>query len=1834
MPNEQDIAIDSQTVTEPVTAAPLQPYSAKEFEVDAFSVLDTAENYEKASNELIKQYSEKQFDDPDAAKKTLATYGNDLRFKFQQKLPDFETLMQIAPIKPDEVEGATDAEKISNWEKANIEAFTASDDADRIFSQQGTIDALKIYASEARRDALGGRGDGPYAWAVDKFFRATEGAVGPFAKLAGIEEADRFLYERTQRSRDEGVAGKVASLTGAVVPFVVATTVNPVLGAATGLAQAAGEARGMYETSLKATGDEEKAAVSAALVGGAQALGVVPVGRAVSGLTGFITKQVAAEAADEAATKTVSAALLKALEESKLSYSGVAKGALEAGTLGAGGRVLANIGQNIGLDQDGDITAGAMEDFLINGAFAGLPLGAHALMKNAKINKLQEYVQKIAPEKVELTPERYAELAAQVKANGEKYLKRDAIPVSREEETNRIQLNNALARKQALEKELSTLTDVQADTAIGESGFTERSAREAQLTKINEEIATFESKVTSSGEPALFYKNEDGFYIPKEEVLLTREQEAREIANQRKTYEDYVNEEVPLDPNKITDESGHDIAPKEIAPDYEVESIPEGGVLHSDPSAPDQVDPSPFMTWFYGIAGANIELRRNVVNGANGAFYPATNKIKILRSLYADPARAAATLAHEGTHFFDAVLNNAFKSKSFQDVAYKLRDLNGLIKDAIPEELINAEGKRVSMNWRKGWDGSAGNPKGTAAERFAAYRNKPEEIYADIGSAIINRPDWVQKRYPEIYNAFEASLARNPEMSKFFSELQRFSADPSALTEFNMRVRKEAREQEGVIEAKKREIKIAGDSFQKKLLRAAKDAYQFIFGKYSIAKPPAGLEGEAKAAAWDLYNDLSRRGAAYATADRMLDNPLLQLNTEFQQTGIDYNTWAHTLFAEKVINDTTPTMDRVHADFDNYKAAASIVKKFLSEEKGINTGQLARILDLDNIHTPEQLNDALAQVSYLGDIAQVIGPEDFLNRYDPRDPRRQAKAERDYRIASEALNRRRVSIPIENLTKFVKSIKKKDLDPDIKAALEDIIRPNAFAARRYLANAGGYTINNARSDLAHIEQTLGPEKYAQLQKINKKFHDIIASVLPIIEESQLYSPDTLERIRLNKGSYVTNMVLKYFEGADNVDAKLKSAIGSLSATGNEITSTAIKTRAITIAAYRQRAENAAVKIAKAAGDVVEEIRAIPGKDIFAEKQKLSAYDKDHSYLISYDQGVPTLNKIKSSNGGNPKAYENMMKSIRNLPGADVVLNVSDELNKAFLTRQLKTVFNPSFVLGQKMMDRKMELIFSNSLYPTIGPFHLDPKARARDKLFFKEWQHYEKTGELTGALKKTIDLDGAMLQQMTLASEGKTPDTSFADAIYEAFGQKLPDETSRLEKIGQYTEKGLKKFFLADKLERIAERDELRSKVNGFRIGKELGMPDAQAATFARESFGVPDPTGGGVAAPFINRAFLFGAAHLNGLRTLGRLGRDMPKTAATQLAVRVVLPKVLLTASIGGAAYTLAFGKDTGDSYTKLLSMIATNEKQSRQVILLGAQDGEGNFHNLTSIKPEDIGVDWKPWYLRLPQSREVTAATKVLWPFIEGLGKADPAAAASGAAVGAASVAKGSVQPFLQYFYNIGEIIAGNNPTDFFRNKPILDKNTALAGNPLDKALEYGQYAASQQVPLAVPYNPFNSGDSLSFGEKALKTPVVGPLLRSMVGVSNYGTVEGNKEAALAREKLSAQIILSTGDSTKELLSMYSRAAGQISNLGKAGKNWKQEVSPADRVKLQMLTSWQSKYFQPIKKELEMAYEAGDEERYRYFLDQLESAATVLLPEVRGAASFVDKKPEAGRK
>lgn len=1711
------------------------PPATSDFELDAFQILQDSPDYNTGVTSLIDAYNKQEVKTPEAAK-VLSDYSNDLRYRFKEAAPDISTVLDMAPVKPNEVEGEDQVTRINNWEQANLKALDETQDPDYLAAKTSLKEYVGHYASEARRDEYGDYGEGIWAWSTDKYFRGLQGAISPFAKLFGLDDLDKALVEHTQRSRDEGIAGKVAYGLGATVPLVAAAAAAPAVGipaAAASLgvigSQAAGEARGMYEQSLQATGDKSKALTSAALVGGAQILGMAPLARGANALVGAFSKEVATEGAQ----KTISEAIIQGLESQKKTFGSVAVNTLEAGLAGAGGQLLGNVAANIGLDQNGDITHGAADAFLANAIIGGGLSGAHALVENAAIE--------------------------QVKRNFKTFEQ------------------DVLARNAETAKEAKPNTG---------------------------DIPDVEPK---------FVKDDDGHWIEREETTPTVDEriKANEVYND--AYQEYVNKEPVEWEGRATTDTGEEVKLPSFE-DYELDAIPDKTVITSDD--PGQLKPGRFMTYMFGKLGGDLELSRNIMNGAFGSFQPSNNKIKILRSMGADPDHFVRTLAHEGGHFIDGYLNNAFsKSPSLNSVAEKLLGFQAFTKDLLGKAGIDRLARNLSAKWRPGWDGSPGQEGSPGIEGFNAYRNRPEEVYADTVSALLNNPRWVKENYPSIYDAFEYGLKRSPEVNQFWSQIQEFDRDPGALSAFNLQVAKEARQRQGVVEAAVRTNEIKNNSPTAKLQRNLDLAFQFVFNRLSPARKNANsLPKAAREAAYDDYNDISRQGFIGPWLSFNMQGPLKNVLGKVLQSEIEPNTWAQYEWAKRVRDEETLTMKNVENNPELYQAAGKVIKEFLKTEKGVKEGVLNDIFSPEAFKTPEGLINAFAKMGIIGDTAQVLSFEDFLAKYSSSDRSRVMKAKRDYGLAVARLNKRKQSIPIEKLRNFIDKLstdssKKVHTSEALKEALQDVTRDNAFAVRKFLVNAGGYTIHDAGRDLAHIQSSLGQEKFQMLEKLSGEYHEILSRPLEIIKKSGIFSPETIARFELNKGNYVTANVLKYFEGDDSVSAAVRTAIGSLSDTGNELNTTYLKMAAITARAYRQRALNAAIKLADMNGQATEVARGRPGFDIFAERDKLSKNDSENSYLIGYNAGKSTLYKIS---GG--KSHERMFDRGRDAPVLNTILDVTDTLNKAFLTRQLKTILSPAFVLSQKFYDRKLEAMFANSFEVTGGlPIHTSGKLRAIDRSTKEEIAHYKKTGELTGGLKKAIDLDAAVVELSQLHNEGIDSGLSFSDAVYEAFGTPMPDEKTTLEKIGHLTESAFKKVGFG-KLEEIASFDELRTKINGFKIGKEiLKMSDSEAAVLARERFGIPDPLGGGVASPLINRMFLFGAAHLGGLRTLGSIARDMPKTAATQFAYRALLPKMLWSTPIMYAALKAFSGEEDAEKFKRLNEMIPDMEKISRMGVLLGAQDGQGNFHNFFDIRLKDIQADWKAWYLRMPQSRELTATTKVMWPLMTRLYEGEVGKAFSESLAGAGSVATGSIQPMLQYAYNLGELAFGKNPTDFYRMKGILNKDVAAAGSLGRKLYDYGKYVGAQQAPSLVPYNPFATQESKNIGETVLKSvPLVGPMARSMVGVSNYGLIEKTREGEEARTRLDAEIRLSTGDSTKELLQNYSNSAGQLSSVQKAeGKEGKAKLGPIVNARNRFLTSWHARVWIPFRNELRAAQEAGDAERYRYLINQLETSS-----------------------
>lgn len=1848
------------------------PYTVDDYEADAFKILQSTDDYDNGVAQLKDLYSKTE--DKEAAKDILATYADDLFYKTKQKPFTLDELITTAPYKPDQMAGETDLEKINNWHTANTEDVLTSDDPNVIAESKVLKKSYDNITSEMRRDVLSEPVTNTWTWAKDKTNRFLEGATHSLGTLVGNNDIGEYFHERTSRESDEGLAGAVASAAGGFAAPLVAgvggtlATGNPAIGGVAAFAalaaEGAGMVRGAYETAIEETKDPERALLAASLNAAGQAVQMIPIAKG------------AAKVIENVGARTATQALAGALDAQKASWGNVALATVAGGLAGTAGNTLAQIGNNIGTDSNGDITTGGMNAFLINGTLVGAFHGADALLTNYSIEhaknmlkRAETELNKPPPKPPEVKPldptQPYTEAADVTPPThaGDPEFVRDAdgnlMEVPRGETTVedvRAAQKDDIAAYQAYvdetppepqgkwtketgeEVRVTPEEDVDISYAVpdlssntptpvrapvkAETGVKAKSGKNtvifSEKEKYNESIARLDriidQKTTELHSLTTFDDNLNIIPKPGKEAQVKELEDALE--GYRETRKKWDDELTVI----LKEEAGETVSKANT----EVADLPPNAVLIGEGG---EGKVNPFVSYIFGKLGGVFETRRNIMNGAVASFLPDKTVIRILRSLGSFPEKLQKTLAHEAAHFFDGILNDAFsKDGKLQEVVEKFKGLKGLIDSTMKDNVdFTLKANELSIRWRPGWDGSDPIEVKTLQDKFNKYRASPKEVFADVVSAIINDPEWVRTvdngKFKSIYDAFEERLVKNPKLNEFWTMLRKFETDPEAITHFNMEATKVGRQKQFDIRNKVEEKKDEMKGFKHQLKRSLEDAHQRFINRSFMARRIAMRSAAAiRDVAMEHYNTVQRDGSLGDFLKLNVNDPTQRLFTKLLGAGIDPNDWAFYEGRNHLLNDVTNTMKRIEEDPEKFRKAGIIIRDFLLEDPKTPKDWVHGIFD-DALAkgTSKDLSDAFSKINLIGDISS-LQLETFLNQYSTKDPNRNAKALEDFNRAVGNLNKRKESASISELRSKIDKLKTKGKDAvssEMKKALQDIVAPNAFAARRYLLNAGGVTVLDAANDIQNLKSILekqAPGKFKALQDISKEFHEILSRTLPVIEKSGMFTPELIERIKNNADNYVTTTVLKYFEGDDSISPNIRSAIGSLSETGNEIASTLIKNNHITAAAYRQNSINSLVKLADMVEGQVSQVKLKFGENIFDKRNELSRSDPEHSYMITYENGKPTLNKIT---GG--KHWENTFKSVSSIgvPALDMFLNLSDSFNKILRTKLFKTAFSPAFALRSKLFDRSIEAIMSDALDITFGlPLHSNGKLREIDAQTKVEIKHYQATGELTGNLKKVIDLDGAALHLSRIQEEGIDPFTSIADATYELFGNKTPKEDHILEKLGAGTEKVLGKIGF-DYFRKMTEFDELRTKVNGFTIGKEmLGMGDAEAAVFAREKFGIGDPRGGGRAAPLINRMFLFGAANVAGLRALGSLVVDMPKTALHQGLLRIVLPKVLLSGVAMSAMLKAVSSDEDAKKYELLYGMVGQNEKVSTNVIVLGAQDGKGNFHNFFDIKLADIKPDWKPWYLRLPQSREVTAVSKVFWPMINDLIDGEFGKAKSESIAGVASVVSSGVQPVLQYMTNIGQMVMGQNPTDFFRQKGIFSNDINEAGSVLDKSWAYTRYFGAQQFPALAPYNPFQSATKAEgIGENIIKNaPVVGPMIRSVVGVGNYGLIEQGKALDDAKTNLKAEIRLSTDDDTRELLNMHRAAQAQLATAGKKGRAALGIVGRKDVY----LQSWYSKTWEYAEHQLEAARAKGDDVRYNYILKHLAQSSAGTLAHV----------------
>lgn len=1220
-----------------------------------------------------------------------------------------------------------------------------------------------------------------------------------------------------------------------------------------------------------------------------------------------------------------------------------------------------------------------------------------------------------------------------------------------------------------------------------------------------------------------------------------------------------------------------------ILEDYFPEGVIPKKVLSESPV---DYSPSPYMLYMARELGLNLKLSES--DNTLGFVQPKGKVFGIKRALFSDLDSIHKTIAHELGHAFDLYRYEntvgPYDGQTFakEPLVFKFVHFGDLIGSVIDNAALTADSIKLSKEWRPGWDE-------TASRAFQAYRNSKAEIQADVYSAILNNPAGVQAEYPRIWDAFQKALDIQPPLKKFWDEVVGFNKDPQKFMEFLTKQYADNRKIEGQLVKLSAEEALAKkrDEAREALPRAIKAFKPRFINKFTAARDVlTKLTGPSKDLVEAHYNKLYAftmrhditRAFIDAPVKKTLDKYLAEQFPVLEEDAFGY--WKNYERANRVLNETTETMESIKSTPNEYKKAYLDIYQAMNDLYGADNPMIGIMQTDVTTLAGEGLVDEMAK----------------LKAWVPK--------------------------------KAAALISNRFLDAGNLKAVE-LLSNEAFNVRKYLPNPD-IDPASAKRMMATMRQQLGENKFNALSDISKEFHNILGTRLfNLVEESGIVSPGLLRRMQLNKNNYVTFNVLKYFAEDPDFSGTIREQYGTLDKIGDELAATIGKTKAILARAYYQRGVNSAVKIARLGSYEVDPVPLAHNKDVFEQRTLLQAKDKDNSYLVEYEQGKPTLYRINSPNFA--KMFEPSAIANNNIMNG--VLTPIEAMTRILGERELKTILNPAFFLSQKFMDRANEAILARSWEFPLLPFHTSRslrKIRADARKIFNEI----KPGELSGDSPSVFSEDAQNLLNLGVlpyhiaaehggqyGSEG-----SSANAVYEAMGVRVPDEQETTSvKINKMLNQLIDKvtFGAAPVLRSAVERDEALTKISAYLIGTRIrGKSPQEAARMAREYAGTPDPYGGGTEAASINKLFLFGRAHINGMRSVYNQFKDDRKGYAVQYAFRKGIPRLLATSAFVTPLIQALFGEENAKVYKAYLDKLPSFTKSSKYTIPLGFRDENGEFRGF-NVKSEDITQNWKSVAFQVPYSRElVTVDTLLNTPYraLEELletGTINAKHIGQNVAESMGSIFVGQFAPPIQRGVQLGGLALGMNPYDFYRNKGILPRDVQEAGTMVQKMYEYLGWAVTQTAPGLISSNIYKqtTTESLSPFDHLSKLLGVGPILRRFVTETNYGDYEQNKELQQKKAEVDAEIRLGLQDESKRLYYEYTKAQSLVSKLG---KDWTKAVSPKEQTKIHALFNWHARAYRYAFNEMRSAFEKGEASEIQDVSDALERSSRLYAEQL----------------
>ena len=255
---------------------------------------------------------------------------------------------------------------------------------------------------------------------------------------------------------------------------------------------------------------------------------------------------------------------------------------------------------------------------------------------------------------------------------------------------------------------------------------------------------------------------------------------------------------------------------------------------------------------------------------------------------------------------------------------------------------------------------------------------------------------------------------------------------------------------------------------------------------------------------------------------------------------------------------------------------------------------------------------------------------------------------------------------------------------------------------------------------------------------------------------------------------------------------------------------------------------------------------------------------------------------------------------------------------------------------------------------------------------------------------------------------------------------------------------------------------------------------------FIRRKIGSPDFLDGGYGKPVWNEVFLFSNAIIQGIRADVEVATD-PQTRAgwwMKTALIKFVPQTLMFAALLGMY---------GDDLREMMEDVSEYDKTNYIIIPLGRdQNGKTIYMRVPADESSRFlgGIYWK--VLRM------ASGEKDVWRSV-----GDVASYTGGQLP--------SLSPSIGNAFAMGQFIAGENPYDFFRGRPVLTDDQYRAGG-LNAFKPFVGWMW-EQMGGGIFYKTF-AGESvppnLSPGERFLRLPILSNVVGRFFRISDYGQSE----------------------------------------------------------------------------------------------------------------------------